>query len=55
MRPTSTRNTQEEFYQLVEDRRQDAVQSGKYSKAHINFSPQNKLGEEVLRKWYAKK
>jgi len=48
----SYESTQEEFYQKIEARRNQAVESGRYKKAHIGFSPQNKEGEQVMRKWF---
>jgi len=48
----SYKTTQEEFYQSIEDRRNQSVESGRYDKARITFSPQNKEGERVMRRWF---
>jgi len=44
--------SQEEFYQNIEERRNQSVESGRYDKARIGFSPQNKEGELVIRRWF---
>ena len=50
----SYRDSQEDFYKRMEERRKEAATSGRRRMSHIGFSPQNRIGEEVMKSWFEK-